>query len=139
MVGHFQTPGNKLNNVNCNMFPKSIAGRTRCPHGPHVPRGPRVWDAWTKCWSRKGYLNSFVDLHWSISLAYTSKSWLSWKFLVQRSEWEGGDFPHPPSLVTRLARTPPKQRSLFYISSRCRLHYGEKDVCFVREKFIKWI
>jgi len=26
-------------------FPKSIAGRTKCPRRPHVVRGPRVWGA----------------------------------------------------------------------------------------------
>jgi len=25
-------------------FPKTIAGRTKCPRGPHEARGPRVWD-----------------------------------------------------------------------------------------------
>jgi len=32
----------------------------------------------TKTWSRIGPWGSFVDLHWSISLAYTSNILLSW-------------------------------------------------------------
>jgi len=39
MAEHFQTPVNTLNNLNFNpIFPKSIAGRTKCPSGPHVAR-----------------------------------------------------------------------------------------------------
>jgi len=33
----------------------------------------------------------------------------------------------------------PIQRSLFYISSSCTVHYGKNDVCFAREKFIRCI
>jgi len=42
-----------------------------------------------------GSVSSVVDLHWSISLAYPSKPWLPWKFLVQRSEL-GGNCPNGP-------------------------------------------
>ena len=46
--------GDKLNNLNVNYWKlaKSIACRTKCPGrsylGPHMARGPRVWDPCTK-------------------------------------------------------------------------------------------
>ena len=86
MAKHFQTPVNKLNS-NTNPIPKKH-------------RGPRVWDPWIEGWSRKGYC--FVGLHWSISLAYTWKAWLSWTVLMQLSESEGAIAPNLPPLVTHL-------------------------------------
>ena len=46
MAEHFQAPVNKLNNWNVNHFkiPEKHRGRTKCPRGPYVTRGPRVWD-----------------------------------------------------------------------------------------------
>jgi len=46
----------------------------------------------------------FGDLPWNISLANTSKAWLTWKFLAQLSELGGGNCPHCP-LATRLRRS----------------------------------
>jgi len=47
------------------------------------------------------FLGSFVDLNWRISLAYTSKAWLTWKLLVLLSELGEQMTPLPP-LATRL-------------------------------------
>jgi len=47
------------------------------------------WSVSTKSWNRIVFLSCFVDLHWRISLAYTSKAWLIWKLLVLLSELGG--------------------------------------------------
>jgi len=39
-----------------------------------------------------GSASIFGDLRWNVSLAYTSKTWFPWKFLVQLSEM-GGNCP----------------------------------------------
>ena len=49
-----------------------------------------------------GSVSSVVDLHWSISLAYTSKPWLSWKLLVQRSELGRAIAPLAKCLTVKL-------------------------------------
>ena len=45
-----------------------------------------------------GFLSSFVDLHWRIYLAYTSKASLTWKLIVLLSELGGGQLPPLPPL-----------------------------------------
>jgi len=52
MAEHFQIPVNKLKKLNFNPIPKNIAGRLSY----RATWGPRVWDPWTKGWSRKGSL-----------------------------------------------------------------------------------
>jgi len=54
-----------------------------------------LWSGSTKGWCNSlGSVSSLVNLHWSISLAYTSKAWLPKKYLVQLSElW--GQLPPP--------------------------------------------
>jgi len=57
-----------------------------------------LWSGSTKSWSRIVFLRSFADLHWRITLSYTSQSWLSWKLLVLLSELRGKLSPLPPWL-----------------------------------------
>jgi len=53
-------------------LPKSIVGRTKCRCGPHVDRGPRVWDPWTR---------------WYNSLGTSYLSWKCWvRFQVGHTE-----------------------------------------------------
>jgi len=55
-----------------------------------------LWSGSSKSWSRIDFLSSFIDLHWHISLAYTTKDWLTWKLLVLFSELGGWLSPLPP-------------------------------------------
>ena len=53
-----------------------------------------IWSGSTKLCNR--FRKHFGDLRWNISLACTSKVWLTWKFLVQLWELGGQLLPLPP-------------------------------------------
>jgi len=63
-----------------------------------------------------GSIRSVIDLHYSISLAYTSKPWLPWKFLVQRSEL-GGPLPQFPPSYTPVPNPPAMPRDLSFAAN----------------------
>ena len=50
-------------------------------------------------WMRRGFLSSFVDQHWTFSLTFTSKAWLTWKCMVQLFRTRGrlATLSPPPS------------------------------------------
>jgi len=77
--------------------------------------------------------SSFVDLRWGISLPYTSKAWLTWKYLVQLFAIGGRLHWFPPWL-----RACPQSWNLVWVHNTGKMQLYKLTVTtqFIKERWL---